>query len=109
MTAARRLVADVGVRDRRQSAPERHSREVSPSHPGGSGGDFCRPRGIGGGAWRVRMQELLTRFFFDIDDTIVAHGGEVHAHVGHEVIVSWPLSAEVLGCRFRRSRPSITG
>jgi class 3 adenylate cyclase len=45
----------------------------------------------------VRMQELLTRFFFDIDDTIVAHGGEVHAYVGDEVIVSWPLSAEVLG------------
>jgi class 3 adenylate cyclase len=45
----------------------------------------------------VRTQELLTRFFFDIDDTIVAHGGEVHAYVGDEVIVSWPLSAEVLG------------
>jgi hypothetical protein len=41
----------------------------------------------------VRMQELLTRFFFDIDEPIVAHGGEVHAYVGDAVIVSWPLSA----------------
>ena len=45
----------------------------------------------------VRMQELLSRFFFDIDEPIVAHGGEVHAYVGDEVIVSWPLSAEVSG------------
>jgi class 3 adenylate cyclase len=43
----------------------------------------------------VRMQELLTRFFFDIDDPIVAHGGEVHAYVGDEVIVTWPLTAQV--------------
>jgi class 3 adenylate cyclase len=47
----------------------------------------------------VRMQELLTRFFFDIDQPIVAHGGEVHAYVGDEVIVTWPLTPKVLaGC-----------
>ena len=44
----------------------------------------------------VRMQELLTRFFFDIDEPIVAHGGEVHAYVGDEVIVSWSLTTAVL-------------
>ncbi|GKQ52670.1 adenylate/guanylate cyclase domain-containing protein [Bradyrhizobium sp. Ce-3] len=38
----------------------------------------------------LRVQELLTRFFCDIDDAIVAHGGEVHAYVGDEVIVTWP-------------------
>jgi adenylate cyclase len=43
----------------------------------------------------VRMQELLTRFFFDIDGPIVGHGGEVHAYVGDEVIVTWPLTAGV--------------
>jgi adenylate cyclase len=32
------------------------------------------------------MRDLLTRFFFDIDEPIVAHGGEVHAYVGDEVI-----------------------
>lgn len=45
----------------------------------------------------VRMQELLTRFFFDIDGPIRAHGGEVHAYVGDEAIVTWPLTAEVSG------------
>jgi len=41
----------------------------------------------------LRVQELLTRFFYDIDDAIVAHGGEVHAYVGDEVIVTWPVAA----------------
>jgi class 3 adenylate cyclase len=40
----------------------------------------------------LRVQDLLTRFFFDIDEAIVSHGGEVHAYVGDEVIVSWPVS-----------------
>ena len=39
----------------------------------------------------LRVQDLLTRFFFDIDKAIVAHGGEVHAYVGDEVIVTWPV------------------
>jgi adenylate cyclase len=43
----------------------------------------------------IRMQELLTRFFFHIVGPIVAHGGEVHAYVGDEVIVTWPLTARV--------------
>jgi len=42
----------------------------------------------------LRVQELLTRFFFDIDEAIVAHGGEVHAYVGDEVIVTWPVRAK---------------
>ena len=58
----------------------------------------------------VRMQELLTRFFFDIDEPIVAHGGEVHAYVGDEVIVSWPLTTAVLrGGASTASLPSRTG
>ncbi|WP_249135532.1 hypothetical protein [Bradyrhizobium sp. AUGA SZCCT0222] len=36
----------------------------------------------------LRVQGLLTRFFYDIDAAIVAHGGEVHAYVGDEVIVT---------------------
>ena len=43
------------------------------------------------------MQNLLTRFFYDIDDAIVAHGGEVHAYVGDEVIITWPLDERVSG------------
>ena len=47
----------------------------------------------------LRVQGLLTRFFFDIDGAIVAHGGEVHAYVGDEVIVTWPLDDKMSGGR----------
>jgi class 3 adenylate cyclase len=40
----------------------------------------------------VRVQDLLKEFFFDIDQPITAHGGEVHAYVGDEVIVSWRVT-----------------
>ena len=43
----------------------------------------------------LRMHDLLTRFFFDIDEPILAHGGEVHAYVGDQVIVTWPLDAKM--------------
>jgi class 3 adenylate cyclase len=42
----------------------------------------------------LRVQNLLTRFFFDIDEAITANGGEVHAYVGDEVIVTWPLDGK---------------
>src|SRR5258706_465272 len=42
----------------------------------------------------LRMHQLLTRFFYDIDEAILAHGGEVHAYVGDEVIVTWRLAAK---------------
>jgi adenylate cyclase len=49
----------------------------------------------------LRVHEFLTRFFFDIDEPIVAHGGEVHTYVGDEVIVTWPLGVQVSqGCCF---------
>jgi class 3 adenylate cyclase len=47
----------------------------------------------------VRVQELLTRFFFDIDGVIRAHGGEVHAYVGDEVIVTWRVTAALPAAR----------
>jgi len=47
----------------------------------------------------LRVQNLLTRFFYDIDEAIVAHGGEVHAYVGDEVIVTWPLDEKTSGGR----------
>ena len=40
----------------------------------------------------VRVHDLITRFFSDIDQPIADHDGEVHAYVGDEVIVTWPLS-----------------
>jgi class 3 adenylate cyclase len=54
----------------------------------------------------VRVHDLITRFFSDIDGPIADYGGEVQAYVGDEVIVSWPLSdnpgrnARWLGCFF---------
>jgi class 3 adenylate cyclase len=43
----------------------------------------------------LRVQDLLTRFFYDIDRAITAHGGEVHAYVGDEVIVTWRVTRRV--------------
>jgi class 3 adenylate cyclase len=40
----------------------------------------------------VRVHDLITRFFFDIDEPITAHGGAVHAYVGDEAIVAWPVT-----------------
>ena len=37
----------------------------------------------------IRVHDLVTRFFFDIDEPIADFGGAVHAYVGDEVIVSW--------------------
>jgi class 3 adenylate cyclase len=41
----------------------------------------------------VQVQGLLTRFFYDIDEAITAHGGEVLAYVGDEVIVTWRVAS----------------
>jgi len=40
------------------------------------------------------VHDLITRFFFDIDEAISDHDGEVHAYVGDEVIITWPLSED---------------
>ena len=42
----------------------------------------------------VRVQDLLTRLFYDIDAAITDHGGEVHAYVGDEVIVTWRVKGD---------------
>ena len=42
----------------------------------------------------LKVHDLLTRFFFDIDEPIGDCGGAVHAYVGDEVIVAWPLAAD---------------
>jgi class 3 adenylate cyclase len=40
----------------------------------------------------VRVHDLITRFFFDIDQPIADFGGAVHSYVGDEAIVSWPAT-----------------
>ena len=42
----------------------------------------------------LKVHDLITRFFFDIEAPITAHGGTVHAYVGDEVIVTWPVDAD---------------
>lgn len=39
------------------------------------------------------LQRLLTRFFFDIGRPVAEHGGEIHAYIGDEVIITWPYKA----------------
>src|SRR5258708_28097688 len=48
----------------------------------------------------LRMHQLLTQFFYDIDEAIVAHDGEVHAYVGDEVIVTWRLAGKAPARRY---------
>jgi class 3 adenylate cyclase len=43
------------------------------------------------------LPRLIAKATLDIDEAIVAHGGEVHAYVGDELIVTWPLDAEMSG------------
>jgi class 3 adenylate cyclase len=58
----------------------------------------------------LKVHDLLTRFFFDIDEPISDFGGAVHAYVGDEVIVAWPLekdparNARALACFFAIER-----
>jgi adenylate cyclase len=42
----------------------------------------------------LKVHDLITRFFFDIDEPIADHGGTVHAYAGDEVIVSWPVTRD---------------
>jgi class 3 adenylate cyclase len=58
----------------------------------------------------LRVHDLITRFFFDMDEPISDHGGAVHAYVGDEVIVTWPVTldprhnARCLACFFAIER-----
>jgi class 3 adenylate cyclase len=42
----------------------------------------------------VRVHDLITRFFFDIDPSIADYDGEVNSYVGDQVILSWPLTTD---------------
>jgi len=39
----------------------------------------------------VGVQTMITKFFFDITEPIIEHGGEIHRYVGDQVVVTWPL------------------
>jgi len=40
----------------------------------------------------IRVQSLISRFFFDIAGPIADYGGETHRYIGDEVVVTWPRS-----------------
>jgi len=42
----------------------------------------------------LRLQELISRFFFQIDEAILDYGGEAHRYVGDEVVVTWRRKME---------------
>lgn len=58
----------------------------------------------------LQVHDLITRFFFDIDEPISDHGGAVYTYVGDEVIVTWPVTgdpvrnARCLACFFAIER-----
>lgn len=57
----------------------------------------------------VGVQTMITKFFFDIDEPIIEHGGEVHRYVGDQVVVTWPLmtgkdNMRVIHCCFAIAR-----
>ncbi len=45
------------------------------------------------------VQRLLSRFFFDAAAPVLENGGEIHAYVGDELIVTWPYSSGIKGAR----------
>jgi len=48
------------------------------------------------------VHALISRVFFDLDDVIADHGGEVHRYIGDEVVVTWPLAAGLRDARCLR-------
>ena len=38
------------------------------------------------------VHALISRMFFDIDDVILRHSGEVHRYIGDEVVITWLLA-----------------
>jgi adenylate cyclase len=50
---------------------------------------------------------FITSVFFDIDQPILEHGGEVHSYVGDGLIASWPLAEGVRDARCLRCLETI--
>jgi adenylate cyclase len=50
---------------------------------------------------------LITSVFFDIDQPLLEHGGEVYQYVGDELIASWPLSEGIRDARCLRCYAAI--
>ena len=47
----------------------------------------------------VGVQKLITKFFFDITEPIIEHGGDIHRYVGDQVVVTWSLKTGAANMR----------
>jgi class 3 adenylate cyclase len=54
-----------------------------------------------------RAHAFITSVFFDIDQPIQEHGGEVHSYVGDGLIATWPLADGVADARCVRCQLAI--
>ena len=54
-----------------------------------------------------RAHAFITSVFFDIDQPIQEHGGEVYSYVGDGLIATWPLLDGVAGARCLRCHLAI--
>jgi class 3 adenylate cyclase len=54
-----------------------------------------------------RAHAVIASVFFDIDQPILEHGGEVYGYVGDELIASWPLAEGVQDARCLRCLEAI--
>ena len=52
---------------------------------------------------------VIASVFFDIDQPILEHGGEVHSYVGDGLIASWPLAEGVRDARCLKCLEAIEG
>jgi adenylate cyclase len=54
-----------------------------------------------------RAHALITSVFFDIDQPIQEHGGEIYSYVGDGLIVTWPLAEGIADARCLRCHLAI--
>jgi len=47
----------------------------------------------------VGTHDLISRFFFDVDQSVQEYGGETHRYIGDEVVVTWPVSTPLENSR----------
>jgi adenylate cyclase len=47
----------------------------------------------------VGTHDLISRFFFDVDQSVHAYGGETHRYIGDEVVITWPVSTSMDNAR----------
>ena len=47
----------------------------------------------------VGTHDLISRFFFDVDQSVHAFGGETHRYIGDEVVITWPVSTPMGNAR----------